>query len=307
MNKIAGINNQFFLSILIIALGYAFKRLKLIQEEDGDSVSRIIFNITLPALIIYSFSSMKLNMSLGLLTILGLVYGLLMSVLGIFAFKREPKNIRGALTMVIPGLNIGLFAYPLVQSLWGNEGLKYFGMFDMGNSITMFVFCYLLAAYYSPNGTKIDGKKIWKALLTSVPLMCYLIVLAVNILGIQIPSPIFNVTGILSKANMPLSLLLLGIYLNFSFEKTYLKYMLKILLYRYSIGLIVGIALFLFLPYDLLFRHTLLIGFSLPIGMAVIPYAVQFHYDKKFVGTLCNTTIVISFFLIWMIVSLTPA
>lgn len=307
MRQIANINSQFLLSIFIIAVGYAFKRLKIIKEEDGDGVSRIIFNITLPALIIVSFDTMKLSLSLGLLTMMSMGFGVLMSILSIFLFRREPESVRGALTMITPGFNIGLFAFPLVQALWGQDGLKYFGMFDMGNTITLFIFCYLLAAYFSPNETKIDGKRIVKALLTSVPLMCYFIVLILNVSGLHFPRAILDISAILSKANMPLSLLLLGFYLNFTFDKAYLKYMGKVVLVRYGIGLLAGITLFLLMPYDLLFRYTLLIGLTLPIGMAVIPYAVQFNYDKRFIGTLCNLTIIISFFLIWVVMALTSS
>ena len=40
--------------------------------------------------------------------------------------------------MIVPGFNIGLFAYPLVEGIWGQEGIKYFGMFDMGNAFIVF-------------------------------------------------------------------------------------------------------------------------------------------------------------------------
>ncbi len=53
------------------------------------------------------------------------------------------------LTMMIPGFNIGMFAYPLVEGIWGKEGLKYFGMFDVGNAFVIFVLCYMIGSYYS--------------------------------------------------------------------------------------------------------------------------------------------------------------
>ena len=47
-----GFNEQFLISIVIIMLGYLLKRVKLVKEQDGEAVARIIFNLTLPCLII---------------------------------------------------------------------------------------------------------------------------------------------------------------------------------------------------------------------------------------------------------------
>lgn len=298
------INSQFILSLSIIALGYLFKRFNVIKEKDGESMARIIFNITLPSLIINTFNSMKLDFSLIYLTLGSFIFGILMSLVGVFVLKKEARTLRGTLAMLIPGFNIGLFAYPLVESIWGNNGLKYFGMFDMGNALIMFGVCYVIANYFSPNEANINFKSIIKKLFTSIPLMTYIITLIINLCGLHYPSTLIDISKIISKANMPLSLILLGVYLNFSFDKSYWKNIIKVLSLRYIIGLAVGVSLFLLLPFDSLFRYTLLIGFILPIGSAVIPYAIQFNYDEKLVGTLCNITIVVSFIMIWAIISL---
>ncbi|WP_039658144.1 AEC family transporter [Clostridium tyrobutyricum] len=295
------VNSQFFLSLLIIGLGYIFKRLNIIKQDDGDGVSRIIFNITLPSLIIYNFNTMKLDISLIFITLTSCIFGIFMGFLGILIFRNESRKIRGTLSMLIPGFNIGLFAYPLVEGIWGKNGVKYFGMFDMGNTIPIFVVCYLIASYFSSDEKNLDIKITIRKLLTSIPLMTYIITLILNLSGHHYPGVLINVTAILSKANAPLSLLLLGICLNFTIDKVYRKNIFKILLIRYSIGLAVGIILFNILPFNELYRYTLLIGLIMPIGMADIPYAVEFNYDKKFIGTICDVTIIISFILMWII------
>ena len=301
--KITNVNTQFILSMVIIGLGYIFKKLNIIKEDDGDGVSRIIFNVTLPALIITTFNSMKIDTSLIFITLISLIFGFLMSILGITIFRNEQRKLRGTLSMLLTGLNVGLFAYPLVESIWGKEGLKYFGMFDMGNSIATFVFCYLIASYFSSDEAKIDYKRVLKKLLTSIPLMSYMLTLIINLSGFHYPTPFVGMCTVLSKANMPLSLLLLGICLNFSIDKIYRKNIFKILFIKYGVGLLIGLILFAVLPFGKLFRYTLLIGLILPTCMAVIPYAVQFNYDKKFIGTICSMTIVISFTITWIIIA----
>lgn len=292
------------MSMLIIALGYTFKKLNIIKEDDGDGMSRLIFNITLPSLIIVTFNSIKIDSSLILIAMISMVFGFFMSALGIFIFRKEPGKLRGTFSMLVPAFNVGLFAYPIVESIWGSKALKYFGMFDMGNSIITFGACYLIAAYFSSSEVKIEPKDILKKLLTSIPLMSYIVTLAINLAGFHYPSAIISICSTLSKANMPLSLLLLGICLNFSIDKTYYKNMLKVLLVRYGVGLAIGILLFSILPYNSLFRYTLLIGLTLPLAMAVVPYSVQFGYDKRLVGTVCSISIILSFLLTWIIISI---
>lgn len=301
--KIGNVNIQFALFIGIMALSYFLKRIKIIKEQDGDGISRVIFNITLPALIINTFNSMKIDKSLLIISVISLVYGLFMSLFGIFIFRKEPRKSRGALSMLVPAFNVGLFAYPLFQAIWGEKSLKYIGMFDMGNTIPTFVFCYIIACYFSSGDAKISYKDIFKKLISSIPLMSYVITLIINLAGLHYPEPVVAVCKLLQKANMPLSLILLGICLNFSIDKKFFKSMMKILLSRYGIGLFVGIILFKILPFEPIFRYTILIGLILPIAMAVVPFSVQLGYDKKFTGTMCSITIILSFALTWIIIS----
>jgi len=296
------VNEQFLLSLIIIIVGYTCKRMNLIEKQDGECLARIIFNISLPALIINTFDTIVIDFSLILITIIGIVYGTFMAVLGVAAFKNEDRSARGMFSMLIPAFNIGLFAYPLVEAIWGQQGIKYFGMFDVGNSLVTFGIMYIVAGYFSAKGSDLSFTSIFGKLVKSVPLLSYFIAFSFSISGLHFPGIVINITKILAQANMPLSLLLLGVYLNFSLESKYLKDMVKILALRYLVGLAVGVALFFLMPFDKMFRVTMLIGLLLPIPTMVIPYAIEFGYDPKFVGTLTNLTIVLSFLLMWIII-----
>lgn len=300
----SNVNEQFLLSMLIIIAGYLLRRINLIQEQDGASLSRIIFNITLPALIMNTFNTITIDFSLILITIIGIVYGVFMAFVGVFVFKKEDRSTRGMLSMLVPSFNIGLFAYPLVEAIWGQEGMKYFGMFDVGNSLVIFGVSYIIAGYFSSDGSELNFTSVVTKLLKSVPLLAYVITFCLAVSGVHFPGVVIDVTKILARANMPLSLLLLGVYLNFSFAANRWKNMAKVLALRYLCGLTIGMALFFIMPFDKMFKNTILIGFLLPMPTAVIQYAIEFDYDQKFVGSLANITILLSFFLIWMIIGI---
>ena len=63
-------NQEFLYIILIIALGYLLKRLNVLQEKDGEVIAKIIFKITLPALVLVTFDSVKIETSLILIPVI---------------------------------------------------------------------------------------------------------------------------------------------------------------------------------------------------------------------------------------------
>jgi malate permease and related proteins len=292
-------NQQFLYAIVIIGLGYILKRFNVLKEQDGEGLSRIIFNLTLPALIIVTFNDIKIDYSLILLIGIAFFYGLLIAFLGLFMFKNETRRVKGMMGMMVPGFNIGLFAYPLVEGIWGKEGIKYFGMFDVGNAFIVFGVSYLIGSFYAQDKAKLGIKEISGKMVKSIPFMTYIIIFLLSVIGLHLPSFIIEVSGIVSLANMPMALLLLGIYLNFSFEKSYKNLAIKFIAVRYGVGLVLGIILFMVLPFEDMFKYTVLIGLILPTSVSILPYSVEFDYDRKFVGTVSNVTILISFFLLW--------
>ncbi|WP_077624034.1 AEC family transporter [Sediminibacillus massiliensis] len=297
-------NQQFLYSISIIILGYLLKRFDIVREREGEGLTRIVLNVTLPCLLIVSFSEIALDPSLFLLVFIAMANGLFMAAVGLFVFRKENAKTKGMLAMMLPGFNIGLFAFPLVEGIWGSKGLKYFGMFDAGNAMVLFGLTYIIAAYFAAENSKPDFRRIAIKISTSIPLLTYIIVSVLNIADVQLPNLVLDVSGIIADANMPLSLLILGIYLNLQFDKSNLKLVGKFLALRYTLGLALGLLLFWLLPFEDMFRYTLLICFILPTATTSLAYSVEFKYDTKLVGTIANMTIIISFILLWLIANL---
>lgn len=298
------LNNQFIISMLIISLGYISRRLNILKEQDGEGIARVIFNFTLPSVVITVISSSKIDPALTFLPLISVVYGILMALLALLLFRKESRNRKGMLSIALPGLNIALFAYPLVEAIWGKESLRYLAMFDMGNGLIIFGVCYLFASYYSGEVPSVDFKSIFFKMLRSVPLMAFIVTLIIYLSGLSYPRLVLDITSTLSKANTPLSLLLLGIYLSFNLDSSYLKDIAKVLVVRYVIGICTGVLLYYLLPFDTHFRNITLIGFILPVASSTIAYSVQFGYDKRFIAAVTNISLVFSFILLWIVANI---
>ncbi|KAA1039672.1 AEC family transporter [Macrococcus equipercicus] len=292
---------SFIMIIAMILLGYLMKRLGYFTEQDGGVIARIIFNMTLPSLVIVTLSKVEIVPSLMLLPVVMISYAVIAKFLAIVLFLKYNNHVRGSVGMMASALNIGLFAYPLVERMFGAHGLLYFGMFDIGGSIVMFGITYFVGNYFSEGSETFDAKYLLLSLVKSVPLMTYMMMLTLSLTHIHLPAAMLDFFSVLSKANMPLSMLLLGIYLNFKVDKYYLPLAVKYLAFHYGFGALVGLACYFLLPFDTMFRTTLLIGFLLPVGVSIIPYAIQFKYRTlPFIGMVTNLSIIISIIILFI-------
>jgi hypothetical protein len=76
-------NYVFLLSLTIILIGYIIKRLKIITEQNGKIIARIILNVTLPALIFLVINNIDIRISLVILPFICLGYS---AILAFIAF-----------------------------------------------------------------------------------------------------------------------------------------------------------------------------------------------------------------------------
>lgn len=293
---------QFVMIILLIALGYFLKRINYLKATDSQVLSTLVLNVTLPSLVIVNLNSADLNMSFSILPIMMIVYGIVAKIIVIWFFRKYSNQMRGSVGMMTGSMNIGLFAYPLVNAIWPEKGMVYFGMADIGGAMIMFGLTYFVGSYFSEGGDQFNFKFLGKKLIQSVPLVTYIVMFTLNMSNIHIWKPAIDFFSILSKANMPLSMILLGVMLSFSIDREYLPVTIKYLCLHYGLAIVAGTLVHFFLPVsDPMIKTTLLITWLLPVGVTIIPYSIQFKYKTlPFVGMVTNLTIIISIVILYV-------
>lgn len=293
---------QFVMIILLIALGYFLKRINYLKATDSQVLSMLVLNVTLPSLVIVNLNSADLNMSFSILPIMMIVYGIVAKIIVIWFFRKYSNQMRGSVGMMTGSMNIGLFAYPLVNAIWPEKGMVYFGMADIGGAMIMFGLTYFVGSYFSEGEDQFNFKFLGKKLIQSVPLVTYIVMFTLNMSNIHIWKPAIDFFSILSKANMPLSMILLGVMLSFSIDREYLPVTIKYLCLHYGLAIVAGTLVHFFLPVsDPMIKTTLLITWLLPVGVAIIPYSIQFKYKTlPFVGMVTNLTIIISIVILYV-------
>lgn len=293
------VNQVFLVSLLIIALGYVLKQ-KVLPTQAGSVLSKLLMYSTFPALMFDVFSKITLSADLLLLPCITVLFGVTCQLIANYLFRHQAPDPRGVLQMGSVGFNLGLFAFPLIEGIWGQAGLRYAAMVDLGNTITVFFIGYGAGVRFSP---KTGGVLRWRPLLRRIfrspPLVVLLIALVINLLRVPVPALLGDIAATLARANKAFVLLLMGIYLHFNFDSANLRSIRNVLLIRYGMGLLVGGLLFALLPFEPLYRSILFICLILPVGATILPFSDELGYDHKLPGALANLTMVISFVLMW--------
>jgi len=137
------ITNQIFMLGILLLVGLVASRFKIITPETNHFLARIIIKITLPAMLFTNFSKINLTPHLLgnsllclLLSISVLIFMLLMGWLSsrILNLKPEDSGIFRIHSMLG---NIMYLGFPVISSLFGNEGLLYASIFALVSNILM--------------------------------------------------------------------------------------------------------------------------------------------------------------------------
>ncbi len=296
-------NRPFGVSALVIGLGYLLKRLGLLKESDGEGLARIALNITLPAVILLNVPAVELNRSTAVLPLASLVSSTLTVMIASAAFARQERSDKGLALTSCSGYNIGLFAMPLVAGLYGAEGIARFALLDIGNVMAIFVTAYYLAWRYSPmnRNTRLNPGKMALMFLKSVPLLTYIAALAMNLSGFRITGSARDFLSVLADMNRGAALLTLGILLRFRFDRETWKAILPPLALRYGFGAAAAAAVLFLLPMPLENRIAFAGVLVMPMGLTLIPYAVQWGYNRERAAAIINLGIPVSFVLFWIV------
>ena len=277
----------------IIVLGITLRRLGVFKETDFRVLSTIVIKITLPATIIFSFAGQSIDPSMLTIAAIGLGGGILYLLLGYLLNLRSGKDLRAFEMLNLPGYNIGNFTLPFVQSFLGPVGVITTSLFDTGNAVVCLGGAYGVASSIKAGG-KFDLRRVGKALGTSVPFLCYIIVVSLNLLHIRLPGPVIECAGIIANANAFMAMLMIGVGFRISANREQIGSMVRILSVRYAVSIVLALLCYFVLPFDLAVRQTLVILVFAPIGSAIPAFTAELGGDVGLSSAINSISIVIS-------------
>ncbi len=215
---------QFSLSItgsicLMLVLGVIFKRINLIDAHFIDVGSKLVFKVTLPAMLFISIISSEHDFSAASSFI---KYGIVASI-SFFIFTYASVKLifpssadQGVLIQGGFRANTGIIGIAYVASAYGSEGVALAALYV---AVTTFIYNVQAVICLSPKGATsvAQAAKLMLTTLTKNPLIIAILLgVAFYLLAIPVPQIAIEAGNYLAKMTLPLALLCTGGSLNFS-------------------------------------------------------------------------------------------
>lgn len=288
--------------VAIILLGFVLRKVGFFKENAFEVLSKVVVKITLPAAIVKNFATSNIDVSMLSIAALGFGGSLLYMLIAYLTHLKKSKEQQAFAVLNLPGYNIGIFALPFVSSFLGPQGVVAACLMDVGNSCICLGGAYGVAASIKA-GMGFSLKRIGKALITSVPFLCYIVMLPVALLKLPVPAPIAECANIISSSNAFCAMLMIGVGFQLKADKKQLKYVAGIVALRFGVGLAVAAAFYFLLPFSLEVRQALALLAVSPISSAVPGFTRELGEDTGLSSAINSLCIVVSIVLMVTLLS----
>ncbi|MGB9768587.1 MULTISPECIES: AEC family transporter [Dictyoglomus] len=281
------------INVLVIIIGYIAKKIKLFPEDTGTVLSRLVIYITLPATVLKVFISSALKLDLFIVPLISFFFGLLIFLIGFLLLNNLELEDRLKWTLLIGicGYNVGLFSYPFIKSLYGDEGLLYMAMFDIGNSFIVFGLSYALSLVSEDGWSFNKTSHLLERVFSFFPLQVYIISILLSLLKVNFPEIFISLISQLSIPNSTLALFTLGYFLDFRLNKAEIRALIYGTLIRFIPGIIFSLVLRSI--WHSLMVKIISIGVLLPAPLVVVIYSNEKGLNSKFASFYVSLTILL--------------
>lgn len=287
---------------LIIIIGIVMKSTGFVPKDAGASVKKFLIYVTLPASIITNFSAIEdMGFNMLIIAALGILLNVIMIAVGALITCRKSKGEQALNMLCLPAFNIGAFCLPFVQSFLPAMGSVTACMFDVGNSIMCTGGTYaFVAEYTAASGSKkgMDLKSFAKRLITSPPLVAYVVMFILAVANIDTPPVILTLIEPMAKANTFVAMLMLGLLFHIEFKKEYMGEIFKLIGIRHTFAAICAVIFYFVLPFDLVIRQTLVLLCFAPMSAVAPAYTGMCGGDEGMascansVSILCSLVVI---------------
>lgn len=283
---------------LILCLGFALARMELLDLHTKQKLTKILLSVTTPLMMVDAFydrmqmldtQQSESTVSVGLLFLYAFGFYFLMILLSLLltAVIHPPASDRRLyLFMTIFG-NVGFMGFPVVQSVYGTEGLFYAAIVNSVFNIFVYTFGVVLMG-----GTEqADGDSLkkrveqikWKKLLLTPAVIGTAVGIIIFVFRIPLPAIIADTCGTLGDLTSPLAMLVVGANLSgmkFKDVLTNMRMNIYVLLRQIVLPLIFWLVIRLFIKHEVV-APTLLLMSCMPVANTTALFATEYNGNEK--------------------------
>lgn len=257
--------DSIILLFLCLLLGFGLQHTNAFPKNGPLTLNQFVIYVSLPALALYYIPKIKIDATL--LYPLGIAWlGFLFSFLFFYTLGKRfnwSRKLIGCLIITAGLGNTSFVGFPVIQALFGEEGLKTAIIVDQPGSFVVMATLGILTATIFSKG-KTEPKTIVTKILIFPPFIAFVIGCVLNLLKVDFVSDLQTVFQKLGSTVSPIALLSVGLQLKIDRRSQHWKFLRLGLFFK----LIITPAIF-FLLYKILLH-----GKGLAVDVAVMEAAM---------------------------------
>ncbi|MBX9135934.1 MULTISPECIES: AEC family transporter [unclassified Clostridium] len=276
---------------LIMLIGVYGSKRKIITPTINKGLTNILLEISLPCLVVSSFifdmnDDLKSNIiKCFIYSPISLIITMIVSYIALYPIKSDKKIIMQFANVFS---NCGFVGFPIIYSIFGNEGIIYASIFNMFFTIAVWTYGVML---FNGNIDKKDLKKV----LLNPSIIAVIIGLIIMIFKINIPDVLYSTLELVGGLTSPLSMIIIGVILG---NANILKYLKDYTIYYSSLLKLILLPCILILVSRIIndtsmVSKTLIIITAMPAAAMTSILAENFDKEKEYSAVIVFITTLI--------------
>jgi predicted permease len=205
--NVSSILTQMAVLFIIMAVGYAANKWKVLTGESNKLLSKLVMNIAMPCTILHSVLSGEVTATgrdAAVFMLMSAVSFALFFLLAAFLpqLVRAPRDDRGILRYMVVFGTVGFMGFPVIQSIFGTGALFYVTIFNV-------VFCVLS---YSVGILMVSGKdgKMNPMMLLNPTMIASVLTVVLFLTKPAVPGVLSDAVGLIGQLTTPSAMLVIG-------------------------------------------------------------------------------------------------
>jgi malate permease and related proteins len=288
------------INILIVAVylivGIALQKVKALPNNTAGLLNNYLIYIVLPIIAVRYIPSIELSVELILPVLTVWIFFLTGWVIisGIGRLSHWDKATVGCLILTVGLSNTSFLGFPIIEALYGVEGLKIALLVDQpGSFLLVSSLAIVVAAIYGED--KLRKRDIGRKILLFPPFLFFLVSLAMNLMEVQIFGIAKDVMDLIALTLTPIALIAVGLQIKIKSADL----LQSPLLIGLGLSLIIAPALvYLFLGWILNFEGLIfevtVMEIAMPPMITASIIAIKFNLKPKLASLMVGVGIPIS-------------
>jgi predicted permease len=284
----------------MILVGFILKRKSILKSSDSQLLSKIVLNISLPALIFINLSKAEVSYDMLLLPVMALILSFFLLLIAYVYCRLRGYSKKTTWTIMIAAsmMNTGFIGFPVSLGVFGNDGFLHAIFYDLSTTILFIVYGMVLVKEFG--GSRED---VIRQSFKFIPLWAVLFAVIFNVFNIPIFALAEDVLGYFADSTIPLIMLSLGLTIDFkaighSIGDSLFVSFVKLVLSPCIILVFLSILNIGGMTYNIAILEA---GMSTAMNALVL--SITYDLDVKLMSSMIFTNVLLSLFTLTAIIS----